>query len=135
MRLFSTSSAALIAACLSTSALAQGSEYECTVVGVLNFSDDTEFTAKNMRKRFLIMLDSERVYVTALSDDFENSQKIYTIVNRDDFSNDVYAISLSSISIDTIAISENSFEGSYNTTLIRQSTLGATVWKLDCQIG
>ena len=133
MRIILSSLLALFAALVSTNSFAKGKEYNCTVVSVINFYDDANFIAKNMKKRFLITLDSERVYVTSLSNDFEDSQKIYTIVRRDNYMNDVYAVSLSTISIDSIVISENYFEGSYNATLMTQNSIGVTAWKLDCQ--
>jgi len=119
-----------IAASLAANVAYANSEYSCVVLDMLNFSDDSEFIAKNMEKRFLITLDEERVYVTTLSEDFTNSQSIYVIVNRSLSS--VYGVELSSVSMDTIALSETLFEGRFNATLLRQSTLGVTVWKLGC---
>jgi hypothetical protein len=123
--------ATLIATSFAGSAVAaSSSEYSCVVLDMLNFSDDSEFIAKNMEKRFLIALDDERMYVTVLSKEFRNYQNIYKIVNR--LPSAVYGIELSPASMGTVALSENLFEGRYNATLLTQSTLGVTVWKLGC---
>lgn len=122
---------ALVIALFATTANAAGNEYECTVDDIVTFGDDDDFVAKNMRKQYLITLDVDQVYITMLSDEFSNSQRIYTIINRTMM--DVYAVSLSPASISTVALSSFYFENNYNTTLSRQSTFGATVWKLDCE--
>jgi hypothetical protein len=128
MRLFSTSSAALIAACLSTSALAQGTQYECSVIDMLIFGENAEFIAQNMRKRFFILLDDDTAYVTQVSDEGQSSQSIYTIVHRVVFDTQVHAVELSPVGMNTIALNTDSGD----TTLIVQYPQFANVWKLDC---
>lgn len=110
---------------------AANSEYQCTVADMATFGDDQEFIEKNLRKKFLILLDEGRVYVTMLSEDFESSQDVYEIVNRS--MSDIYAIKPTAATMKTLAMSEFYYESVYNATLVVQSNLSATVWKLNCQ--
>ncbi|MCG7518948.1 hypothetical protein [Ruegeria sp. Ofav3-42] len=102
-------SSILVSLLLSTSALAAGDDYECGVVDMTSFDADEDFRAKNLRKRFLIKVDDERIYVTSLSDSFENSQEVLRIFKRGGLTKDVYGISETSIGVTTIALSENPF--------------------------
>lgn len=88
---------------------------------------DPEFVAKNMRKQFLVTVKEKQIFVTQLSSDFENSQDIYTIVNRSIL--DIYSAKITSMSIDILVIGKNLDEG----TLVIQSSTYANVWRLNCQ--
>ena len=87
---------------------------------------DPEFVAKNMRKQFLVTVKEKQIFVTTISSDFENSQDIYTILNRGFL--DIYSAALSS-GIDVFVIGKNLDKG----TLVIQSSSYVNVWRLNCQ--
>lgn len=130
MRFFSISSALVVVACFSTSAFAQGAQYVCTVNDMMTFGDDAEFIEKNMKKQFFILLEGDSVYVTQVSDSFESSQDIYTIVHRAFFDKYVYAVAPIVTSMDTIALDRESGDA----TIVLQFPNITNVWKLACHV-
>lgn len=129
MRFFSISSALFVVACFSTSAFAQGAQYVCNVNDMITFGDDAEFVEQNMNKQFFILLDDDRVYVTQVSENFQNGQSIYTIVQRTTVGH-VYAVAPNVISMDTIALDAESGDA----TIVLQFPYFTNVWKLDCDV-
>ena len=87
---------------------------------------DPEFVAKNMRKQFLVTVKEKQIFVTTISSGFENSQDIYTILNRGFL--DIYSATLGS-GIKVFVIGKNLDKG----TLVIQSSTYANVWRLNCQ--
>ena len=79
-----------------------------------------------MRKQFLVTVKEKQIFVTTISSDFENSQDIYTILNRGFL--DIYSAALSS-GIDVFVIGKNLDKG----TLVIQSSSYVNVWRLNCQ--
>ena len=59
---------------------AANNKYSCSVEKVTQFSENKEFIAKNLRKTFLITVGTEKIYLTQISNDFANTQKIYKIL-------------------------------------------------------
>ncbi len=104
------------------------SQYNCSVENVVNTTipPDKKFIASNFKKKFLISVTKEQIFVTSISKEFENYQTIYSIVNKNVFG--IFSIAKSSIGLDSFIFSEKSNQGN----IVIQTSVGTTSWQLKC---
>ena len=105
------------------------SQYNCSVKNIVNTSvtPDEKFIANNFKKKFLILVEKEQIFVTSISNEFKNSQTIYNIINKNVLG--IFSIAKSSIGFQTLIFSEKMNEGN----IVLQTSLGTTSWQIQCK--
>lgn len=112
--------------------------YECTPIAVTSTVDGAsnpsdEFIVKSMRKRFLIKIQGQYVYMTTISPDFKDSQNVYKIIESR-LSTRIHAIRSDSISVSSLILPP-AYLTQYATqaSLVYQSDFQSSAWQLSCQ--
>lgn len=105
-------------------------DYDCSVEEVaLVFEgvEDREFVSKNLRKTFLVKVGNEKIFVTQISSEFKNAQKIFEILSKGPIvTNSVFQ---SLLGLESFTINKSNGDATY----VFQMHNYAGVWRLKCK--
>ena len=113
--------------CSMQSVNATENRYACTVKNFVSTSNDPEFKLKNLRKKFLVTVGKETIFVTQITSDYKNSQKLYKIIKRGTLG--IFSMKGSNIGFDTFIFVEEKGEGTFSF----QTFVGVNSWHIKCK--